>query len=1030
MANLLTLHEVIPTVFLKRTSTGGLQQLVRLAITNEREATEATVRVSGPDFTCRADLAEVPPGESVHELFIDEVGEPVNIEFTLQVGETEVSRKTVFWQPPKRWTVHVVQRSHHDVGYTDLGSTVLRQHSEFLADAIAMAEATDNYPDDAKFRITVEQVWSLWHFLHNAPPTQVKKMLELIRAGRIEVTALFGNMTTELCGSEVLVRTLYHAAKLKRDYGISVISAEHNDIPGLSWGLCELLIDAGIKLFCPGLPYYWSWGDMELQSFWDEEAIFTAGVPGAVWWEAPSGRRLLLWHSAVGANGDMRGRLPTLAERLGELEKQGYPYTVIRWPVIGGQRDNSPYIIDYAQTIRQWNEQWAYPRLICSTNAKFYADFAAQMPAELPVVRGELPGQDYPVGATTRAAATAVNRNNHASLPSAEKLATAASYWTDYPYQADTLFTAYEEVLWHDEHTFGHHLPCGPAHQASELEKAVHSYRAAALGHDVRNKAMAKIADSVRLSEPGIHLVVFNPEQQARTGLVRAPLREIDNCGTTMIPVPPEEDPEEAGYLRGVPLLTRWHVVPPSEVVEGRFKLVDLATGKNVAFQIVELADPDEPVPYAPQRVGIGSGGKRLGGMDVPAGLKRDLCFVAEAIPACGYRTYQLVPMEAKPEVRGTARSESTQVENEFYRVTVDAESGAVVSLYDKAAERELVDTACPHSFNGLVVRSPLCDEDRLLEDVRVDCEQTGPICASLRITGRAYGHCAVVQAITLYDGLREVHFATRILKGVTPLLDAHIAFPFWANDPQLCYAGNLAILTPIADYMPGAYWNRITVQNWVKVADGDFSIVWSSLDAPVASLAGLWPDYVSPAHRCHIDERLQRPPVDPTQLNNGWIYSDITHNNFGTNFSCVQDGDLLFRYVLTTRQEALSEGQAALWARQAVDPVTAIFTEKLRDGTLPPSASFVAVDSEEVVLLACKQAEDGRGLILRLWNTTGKDTEAEVVLPWLKLEHVELTNAIEEDQHVMLEADTHSFTVQIGASGLATVRVVPRGGS
>jgi len=304
----------------------------------------------------------------------------------------------------------------------------------------------------------------------------------------------------------------------------------------------------------------------------------------------------------------------------------------------------------------------------------------------------------------------------------------------------------------------------------------VHAYRAAALSHDVRNKAMARIADNVQLDEEGFHLVVFNPEQQARTGLVRTPLREIDNCGTTMIPVPPEEDPEGTGYMRGVPLLTRWHAVPPVELVDGKFELVDLDIGESIAFQIIELSAPDEPVPYAPQRVGIGSGGKRIGGMEVPSGLKRDLCFVAEEVPACGYRTYRLVPKEAKPAASGSAHSQSTQVENEFYRIEVDAGSGAIVSLYDKAADRELVDTDCPHSFNGLVVRGPLFDEDRLLEDVQVDQGQTGPICASLQITGRAYGHCAVTQAITLYDGLREVYFATRILKGVTPLLDAHLA--------------------------------------------------------------------------------------------------------------------------------------------------------------------------------------------------------------------------------------------------------------
>ncbi len=65
--------------------------------------------------------------------------------------------------------------------------------------------------------------------------------------------------------------------------------------------------------------------------------------------------------------------------------------------------------------------------------------------------------------------------------------------------------------------------------------------------------------------------------------------------------------------------------------------------------------------------------------------------------------------------------------------------------------------------------------------------------------------------------------------------------------------------------------------------------------------------------------------------------------------------------------------------------------------------------------------------MILRLWNTASQASKAKVNLPWLELEHAGLTNAIEEDQDVALETDEHSFTVEVGASSLATVRVIPR---
>jgi hypothetical protein len=214
-------------------------------------------------------------------------------------------------------------------------------------------------------------------------------------------------------------------------------------------------------------------------------------------------------------------------ERLEELADSKYPYSVLRWPVGGGVRDNSPYTGGYAHTIKDWNEKWAYPKLISSTNAIFYQDFIAQIPKDLPVFGGELPGKDYPVGATSTAGPTAASRNNHVDLLIAEKLASAASMTTYYQYQKKDLFEAYENTLWCDGHAWGHHFPCGPAARAAECEKGVRAYRAAAISHDVINKAMARIADHINVGE-GYYLVVFNANSTARSGPVRVVMWEYD----------------------------------------------------------------------------------------------------------------------------------------------------------------------------------------------------------------------------------------------------------------------------------------------------------------------------------------------------------------------------------------------------------------------------------------------------------------------------------------------------------------------
>lgn len=1020
----LSIRRVCPTIFL----TGPeehLRQRVLLTVANGGPAISARVRVELPGGAWEeCSLAPLPPGESTHDLYFEALEQPARVMFTLLASAEVCDRREVLWQPPRRWRVHLVQRSHHDVGYTDLASHVLRQHDEFLGSVIEMAAATRHFPDDAQFRVVVEQAWSLDHFLRHAPAERRARMLALLRSGHVELTALFGNLTTEICGSESLVRALYHASRIRRAHGIPILTAEHNDVPGMSWGLCQILTEAGIRLFCPALPRYYSWGsaDQQLPSFWDDARLFPQGQPGAFWWEAPSGKRVLLYDN-FGVGGDVRPALPGLAERLAELAERGYPFSAIRWPVAGGARDNAPYVEGYAHTAREWNERWTYPRLICSTNARFYADFAREIPDDLPVFRGELPGQDYPIGATSTAAGTAVSRATHAGLQAAETLAAVATAATGATYPAERLFAAYEDVLWYDEHTWGHHFPCGPTAAAAELEKSVHAHRAAALTHDVLNQAMARLADRVCLEGDGFHLVVFNPLPYARTGPVSTPMREFDNCGSTLVPV----DDKEGSYLRGVLLGDRWHAHPPADLVAGQFDLIEVATGEVVPYQLVEVTAPDETVPYAPQRAGLGHGSRRYGLFEIPTGLRRDLRFVATDVPACGYRTYRLAPREAPPTpspgpvVRRTPAV--MELENEFYRVRLCGESGRFLSILDKELGWELLDPEAPHAFGDLLVRGPLGDEFRP-GPARVEQGASGAVCASVHRTGSAHGHPGIRQTVTLYRGLKRIDFAVRVLKDPTPLLDAHLAFPFRVEDARFRYEGALSVMTPIHDFLPGSYSDTLAVQSWVRAGNDERSVVWCSRDAPMVSLGGLWPGYVSPAHRCVVGERAAHPPLTPEALRQGWIYSNLFANNFGTNFSVSQCGSLLFRYAFTSCRGEVADADAARFGREVALPLETIFTEGGKAPTLPPVAGFLRLEGDGVTLLACKRAEDDRGWILRLWNVTAAPTTAQVCFGLGPIRGVALTSIVEEDQGEALPVERDRFAVPLPPRGVVTVRV------
>ncbi len=139
---------------------------------------------------------------------------------------------------------------------------------------------------------------------------------------------------------------------------------------------------------------------------------------------------------------------------------------------------------------------------------------------------------------------------------------------------------------------------------------------------------------------------------------MRAPLRESDNCGGSIHAVPPEQDLRGSGCLKGVLLTDRWHLNLPEELIDGQFDLVDLETQQSVPFQVIELESGD-PVPYAAQRAGLGSGTPRLGMFEQPSGIRRDLCFVARDVPAAGYKTFRLAPA---PETGGHANQAPASV--------------------------------------------------------------------------------------------------------------------------------------------------------------------------------------------------------------------------------------------------------------------------------------------------------------------------------------------------------------------------------
>jgi alpha-mannosidase len=1019
MSQNMRIASVEPSVFFVRDGQ-ALRQLVRLQIENSGAERAAVLHVRAGDVDERLPLGDVPPGTAEREVYLPDLRDPVQLTLGLWAGDALEHAMRLDWRPQRHWEVHLFHYSHHDLGYTGLPWDVLAEHADFIDEVLDYCEETENWPDDVKFRWMAEQAYSVVHFCETRPEEAVERLMHFTKSGQIEITALLGNMTMELCGHEELARLLYPSFKLRRDYGIDIVTAEHNDVPGFSWGLASVLASAGVKYFLPGIPsWYFGRGEERVHPCWNEEAVLPLDMIGGFWWEGPDGARVLLWHDLHGEEWQPTSYQHALRElpgMLGRLGERGYLYDMVSYMIRGGHRDNAPPGLRSAYIAKEWNSRWAYPRLITSTPKRYLGALEQRFGDTLRILRGDVPGTDYSVAATCTAKETAINRNTHDGLLTAEKLATLASIVTDYPYPRKVLDEAYRDALYYDEHCWAMYDPGGPAMEGDWSEKAGFAYRAAALVHDVTVKAANRTVDAIGYPEDGYYLTVFNPLAWERTDIVRAPLRAWAPAGFPMHWAKPRAE-GEGPALVAAGAIGRGIVNAPAGLLDQPFELIDVSTGRPAPFQIVTLRDPQAARPWAPERVALGK-------ID-PRHLS-EIVFLAEGLPALGYKTYRIMPSAQWPRFDDTSRAGGQCIENHFFRLQLDPDGGTIASLFDKELGHELVDRDAAHGFGQMIVRSCETGEVQTGRIVEVGLGETGPICSTFTLKGEAPGCPRWTQEITLYHVLKRLDVGARILRDSTPMLEVYFAFPFRVKSPQFRFEAVDSIIEPTVDQLPGSNTDYYAVQHWADVSGDGWGVTWTPIDTPMTEFGGLWPGYVSGAHHGVTPPGYGHPFLRPGELTKGHIYSLVMYNNFRTNFINVHPGETLVRYSIGAHSGDWRSGKARELGWNAATPPVTVWMEGPQQGRLEPAASWCQIDDPNVMLLAFKRAEDGNGFVLRLIETAGAGAEPRVTLPLLDILHAYETNLVEENRG-LLPCMAHSVQANLKPFGIATIRLVTR---
>jgi hypothetical protein len=409
--------------------------------------------------------------------------------------------------------------------------------------------------------------------------------------------------------------------------------------------------------------------------------------------------------------------------------------------------------------------------------------------------------------------------------------------------------------------------------------------------------------------------------------------------------------------------------------------------------------------------------------------------FIAEGVPPMGYRAYALRTSDSGPTAPQKPEMNSGAViESKFYRLEVDNRTGGIKSLYDKTANKELVDQRAPYTLNQFLYVSGGADTllidniyGRGLADLTIDAATSARVVENVRtplgqrlvIEARGKNTPRIRSEYNLYENLRRVDILNMLGKEEAREKEAvYFAFPFATEKPSLEYQIQNGWVRPNDDMLPGACLEWFTTQNLVHVKDSSFSIAWATPDAPLITLTdinrGKWPTHL--------------------EIKNGHIFSYIMNNYWFTNYKAAQGGDFSFRYYITSgspmSRENLSRFDADTRQPVFAYPLLSSFAAPVtgQGKPLPPAqGSLMTLGVPNLEFVAFKQAEDGDGYILRLREVAGRAGETEVSFPLFRIDKAYLCNGVEAVLRELPSKQT-SARVPYTANRYITVRLKAAG--
>ncbi|MCE5237907.1 hypothetical protein LLH23_05385, partial [bacterium] len=589
---------------------------------------------------------------------------------------------------------------------------------------------------------------------------------------------------------------------------------------------------------------------------------------GPFWWVGPRGGRALVWHTdwrkgwygACHVLGMPQG-LEVFGPKLLEYLRllESEGYPY-QVLLLHYAADNYPPSADVADLVQTWNDEVGEPRLRLSTNRNFFERLRALHGDDFPSHQLAWPDW-WSEGLGSAAYEAALSRETHCRLRRLEALQARLG-------DTDDLWPIWEDLLLFDEHTWGSSNMGTEPHSYRSRASWIHKARHVYLAHDRARRLEERLTQ--RLAPPA----GAQAAEDFRDQTVRAP-----SSGPRRLSL---FNPL-AGEFRGPVTLAGMGADVTS---------LHLSSGAQAAVQL----SPATALRPAESRAVLA----------VPAGT---------AVTAQANTDTPELALTNDP-VGGRYR-----LQTDFWSVECDA-SGRLLSLVDKAAGREMLDTRAPWGLGEVIRETITSAEDRAavwergysflpyayrrsdanfaregaLTNARVVRVESGPVLEALLVESELPYLRRIETEVRLWRELPWLEVEVRLDKQAYELYEGlYVAFPFKLEGARALVHSCDAVFEAETQQLPGTCRDYYAVQDYVAMVSDDAWAAVCPVEAPLMQLGALtfgrWADHL--------------------RLDRACLYSWLVNNFWYTNFPGYQLGELTFRFAIATGAGSFDQDRA-----------------------------------------------------------------------------------------------------------------------